>query len=410
MSRIQGRFQALAKSKRKALIPYITAGDPHPSLTVALTGTEAIANGVPAFQPPESKNAGDTMIAMAILLAVLFIGITFLAVNFGITHIDLPEKQTVISQVASRVYGAGSIPFYLFQAFTALLLVLVEAVIEERAQEAAALRDPEHVGPVDLARARVPLPRAPPAQEGRGVANRGEAETDQRGILGPVVALVDPPGLEAAVEGDRARVGEAPRSARHRDRGGLRVLAHVSQDPALLDAFRSGADIHRRTAAAGFAVEESAVTREQRDVAKMLNFGIIYGMSDFGLAWRMQMPREEAQRFIDEVRAFTEVDKGESAKIKDGELDLAGEEAEPSEEVHVSLAESAVRDAVETLPDREREVVKLRYGMDGDPDPKSLEEIGRTLGLTRERVRQIETRALQRLAERREVAALGETA
>src|SRR5438132_1313765 len=78
------------------------------------------------------------------------------------------------------------------------------------------------------------------------------------------------------------------------------VLAHVSQDPALLDAFRSGADIHRRTAAAGFGVAESAVTREQRDVAKMLNFGIIYGMSDFGLAWRMQMPREEAQRFIDE--------------------------------------------------------------------------------------------------------------
>ena len=80
----------------------------------------------------------------------------------------------------------------------------------------------------------------------------------------------------------------------------LRVLAHVSQDPELLDAFRSGADIHRRTAAAGFGVEESEVTRQQRDVAKMLNFGIIYGMSDFGLAWRMQMPREEAQRFIDE--------------------------------------------------------------------------------------------------------------
>jgi DNA polymerase-1 len=80
----------------------------------------------------------------------------------------------------------------------------------------------------------------------------------------------------------------------------LRVLAHVSQDPALLDAFRSGADIHRRTAAAGFGVAENAVTRQQRDVAKMLNFGIIYGMSDFGLAWRMQMPREEAQRFIDE--------------------------------------------------------------------------------------------------------------
>ena len=69
---------------------------------VALTGTEAIATGVPAFQPPEAKNAATTLAVMAGLLGVLFIGITFLAVNFGITHIDLPEKQTVISQVARR--------------------------------------------------------------------------------------------------------------------------------------------------------------------------------------------------------------------------------------------------------------------------------------------------------------------
>jgi DNA polymerase-1 len=80
----------------------------------------------------------------------------------------------------------------------------------------------------------------------------------------------------------------------------LRVLAHVSGDPALTAAFRDGADVHRRTAAAGFNVAEEDVTREQRDVAKMLNFGIVYGMSDFGLAWRMGMARDEAQRFIDE--------------------------------------------------------------------------------------------------------------
>jgi hypothetical protein len=79
---------------------------------------------VPAFKPPEARNAATTLAVMAGLLGVLFIGITFLAVSFGITHIDLPEKQTVISQVASRVYGAGSLPFYLFQGFTALLLVL----------------------------------------------------------------------------------------------------------------------------------------------------------------------------------------------------------------------------------------------------------------------------------------------
>jgi amino acid transporter len=92
--------------------------------SVALTGTEAIATGVRAFKPPEAKNAATTLAVMAALLGVLFIGITFLAVNFGITHVDLPEKQTVIAQVASRVYGDDSLPFFMFQAFTALLLFL----------------------------------------------------------------------------------------------------------------------------------------------------------------------------------------------------------------------------------------------------------------------------------------------
>ena len=91
---------------------------------VALTGTEAIATGVPAFEPPESKNAAQTLSVMAVLLGVLFIGLTFLAVNFGITHLDLPEKKTVISQIASTIYGDGTIFFFLFQAFTALLHVL----------------------------------------------------------------------------------------------------------------------------------------------------------------------------------------------------------------------------------------------------------------------------------------------
>ena len=90
---------------------------------VALTGTEAIATGVPAFKPPESKNAATTLAVMAGLLGVLFIGITFLAVNFGIGPIEEPVKETVISQVARQVYGEG-VPFYLFQAFTALLLFL----------------------------------------------------------------------------------------------------------------------------------------------------------------------------------------------------------------------------------------------------------------------------------------------
>ena len=89
---------------------------------VALTGTEAIATGVPAFQPPEPRNASRTLMSMAVILAILFVGITFLATNFAIYPIEEP-KQTVISQVARTVYG-DSFAFYSFQAFTALLLFL----------------------------------------------------------------------------------------------------------------------------------------------------------------------------------------------------------------------------------------------------------------------------------------------
>ncbi len=89
---------------------------------VALTGTEAIATGVPAFQPPEARNAAATLMVMAGILATLFIGITFLATNFAVYPIEEP-KQTVIAQVARIVYGNG-FAFYAFQAFTALLLFL----------------------------------------------------------------------------------------------------------------------------------------------------------------------------------------------------------------------------------------------------------------------------------------------
>ena len=74
--------------------------------------------------------------------------------------------------------------------------------------------------------------------------------------------------------------------------------------------------------------------------------------------------------------------------------------------MHVSLREEALRRAVEELPEREREVSRLRYGLDGDDEPQSLEEIGRQLGLTRERVRQIESTALELLAMQREIDGL----
>lgn len=79
----------------------------------------------------------------------------------------------------------------------------------------------------------------------------------------------------------------------------LRVLAHYSEDAELIAAFRAGADIHRRTAAEVFFVSPDLVTAEMRRVAKSINFGIVYGMSSFGLANQLELSRREAQIFID---------------------------------------------------------------------------------------------------------------
>ncbi len=90
----------------------------------------------------------------------------------------------------------------------------------------------------------------------------------------------------------------------------LRVLAHYSQDTALLAAFRSGEDIHARTAAEIFGVSPLLITSEMRRVAKSINFGIVYGMSSFGLAGQLDIGRKEAQRFIDKYfYLYTGVEK-----------------------------------------------------------------------------------------------------
>ena len=78
----------------------------------------------------------------------------------------------------------------------------------------------------------------------------------------------------------------------------LRILAHLSGDPAMRAAFASGADIHTRTAAAVFGVAEGAVTSEMRRTAKAVNFGILYGQSGFGLAKALAIPQAEAAEFI----------------------------------------------------------------------------------------------------------------
>ena len=78
----------------------------------------------------------------------------------------------------------------------------------------------------------------------------------------------------------------------------LRVLAHVTGEPKLIEAFARGEDIHRRTAAQVYGVDPAAVTPDMRRVAKVVNFGVVYGLSDFGLARDTGMSREEAAAWI----------------------------------------------------------------------------------------------------------------
>ena len=79
----------------------------------------------------------------------------------------------------------------------------------------------------------------------------------------------------------------------------LRVLAHLSNDPVFVEAFEKDKDIHRRTASEIFGVPEDKVTDEMRSQAKTVNFGIIYGISDFGLAKSLKIKKTEAAQYIE---------------------------------------------------------------------------------------------------------------
>ena len=120
-----------------------------------------------------------------------------------------------------------------------------------------------------------------------------------------------------------------------------------------------------------------------------------------------KLPLKQVREVREAARAVTSLDRpvGEGGEASYGDL-FAGDEAPPEELIQVSLEQDVLRRAVATLPEREQEVVKLRYGLNGEGSPQSLEEIGRRLGLTRERVRQLEAKALERLAINREVEAL----
>jgi RNA polymerase primary sigma factor len=148
---------------------------------------------------------------------------------------------------------------------------------------------------------------------------------------------------------------------------------------------------------------EQRMSRAERDLAPKLG----RMPTDEEVAQAARITVDQVAEVRAAARAVTSLDKpiAEESGTTFQEL-VAGEDDEVDEAVTINLAQEALHDALDELPDRERKVLKLRYGLNGERDPASLEEIGRQLGLTRERVRQIEARALERLAVRREIAAL----
>jgi RNA polymerase primary sigma factor len=148
---------------------------------------------------------------------------------------------------------------------------------------------------------------------------------------------------------------------------------------------------------------ERKIGRAERELTAKLE----RAPTDEEVAKATKLPLKQVREVKQAARAVTSLDRpvGEENETSFGEL-VPGGEAGPEETLTVSLEEDTLRRAIASLPEREQVVVKLRYGLNGDTDPKSLEEIGRKLGLTRERVRQVEAEALQRLAVNREIEAL----
>jgi RNA polymerase primary sigma factor len=132
--------------------------------------------------------------------------------------------------------------------------------------------------------------------------------------------------------------------------------------------------------------------------------------TDEEIAAAAEITLEELHETREVMRTITSLERpvGEEGETQLGDL-LASDEPEPYQEVEIGLRGQAVREALDQLPEQERQVIKLRYGIGGG-DPTPLREAGRRMGLSPERVRRIEHKALERLAEIREVAALSEVA
>jgi RNA polymerase primary sigma factor len=151
------------------------------------------------------------------------------------------------------------------------------------------------------------------------------------------------------------------------------------------------------------ADREQKIARAERTLAPKLG----RQPTDEEIAEQAKLPLKQLREVREAARAITSLDRplGSESDASLGDL-FASDQAQPEEELTVSLEQDVLRRAVSQLPDREQEVLKLRYGLNGDQDPASLEAIGRELGITRERVRQIEASALEQLAVNREIEAL----
>ena len=155
------------------------------------------------------------------------------------------------------------------------------------------------------------------------------------------------------------------------------------------------------------AERETKIARAERELTAALG----RTPTDAEVARKAKLSPKHVQEVRAAARAVTSLDRpvGEEGGASFGDL-FAGEDASPEEEVTLSLEQEVLHRALAELPDRERHVLKLRYGLDGSQEPLSLEAIGRELGITRERVRQVEAAALERLALRREIGALNAAA
>jgi RNA polymerase primary sigma factor len=151
---------------------------------------------------------------------------------------------------------------------------------------------------------------------------------------------------------------------------------------------------------------ERKIVRAERELSAKLG----REPTDEEIAAAAELPLDQVDEVREAARTVTSLDRpiGEEGDTALGDV-LEGGAPPVDHEVEVSLSEELLRRTIEELPETERDVIRLRFGFDDD-EPQPLRETGRRLGLSAERVRQIESRALKRLAMRRELEALREVA